>query len=171
MSHLTNHWSTRLALVALVLVLAAAPPAFAGSASTTLSVSATVANNCTISTSAVAFGNYDPLVANATTPLDQTGSVTITCTKGAVTTVGLDPGGNALGSTRRMAGGADLLTYELYKDSARTAVWGNSGADLLNPATAPSKAPRSFTIYGRVPAGQDVLAAAYADTVTATVNF
>jgi spore coat protein U-like protein len=38
-------------------------------------------------------------------------------------------------------------------------------------AAAPSKAARTFTVYGQVPAGQDVGAAAYTDTVLATINF
>ena len=63
--------------------LAAASTAFAGSATSNLAMSANVTANCTISTAAVAFGAYDPIVANAATPLDTTGTVTITCTKGA----------------------------------------------------------------------------------------
>lgn len=172
LSHLTHHWFTRLTSIAFVLALAVAPPALATTATSSLQVSATVANTCSISTSAVAFGTYDPLVANASAPLDQTGSVTITCTKGLDATIGLNLGSNASGSTRRMTDGAsDYLTYELYKDSGRTAVWGNSGADLNDPGPAPSKAPRAITIYGRVAGGQDVPAGSYTDTVTATVNF
>ncbi len=144
---------------------------YAGSATSSLSVSATVASNCTISTSALSFGSYDPIVANATANLDGTGTVTITCTKGAVTTVGLDLGGNASGTTRRMASGTERLSYELYKDSSRSSVWGNSGTDLNDTGTAPSKAARAFTVYGRIPSAQDVAAGSYSDTVTATVNF
>jgi spore coat protein U-like protein len=70
-----------------------------------------------------------------------------------------------------MTDGADFLTYELYQDSNRTTVWGNSGAGLLSPAAAPSKAARNFTVYGRVTANQDVAAGSYSDTVLATVNF
>jgi spore coat protein U domain-containing protein, fimbrial subunit CupE1/2/3/6 len=156
-------------------LLAAAAPAFAGSATSTFSVTASVASNCTISTTSIAFGAYDPIVANATTPLDTTGSVTITCTKGAATTIGLNAGNNsanATGTTRAMKSGSDYLSYEIYQDSGRSTVWGNSGAGLFTPAVAPDKAPRTFTMYGRVPAGQDVPASgSYTDTVTATVNF
>ena len=77
----------------------------AASTSTSLSVTATVNNNCTISTAALAFGVYDPVVTNASSPLDGTGTVTIACTKGATTTIGLGLGSNASGSTRRMADG------------------------------------------------------------------
>lgn len=144
----------------------------AATATANLSVSATVSNNCTISTAALAFGSYDPVVAHASTNLDGSGTVTIACTKGAATTIGFGLGSNAAGSTRRMGDGAsDFLTYELYQDSGRTTVWGNSGAGLFTPAAAPSKAARNFTVYGRVTSNQDVPAGSYADTVVATVNF
>jgi spore coat protein U-like protein len=148
------------------------PSAAAATATANLTVTATVTNNCTISTAPVAFGNYDPVVANASTSLDSTGTVTVACTKGATATVGLSLGSNPSGSTRRLKdGGTNVLTYELYQDSGRSTVWGDAGAALLSPGAAPSKAPRSFTVYARVPSGQDVAAGNYTDTVVATVNF
>jgi spore coat protein U domain-containing protein, fimbrial subunit CupE1/2/3/6 len=89
----------------------------------------------------------------------------------ATATLGLGLGGNASGSTRRMGDTTNYLTYELYQDSGRTTVWNDSGAGLLSPSTAPSKAPRNFTVYGRVTGSQDVPAGNYNDTVVATVNF
>jgi spore coat protein U-like protein len=112
------------------------------------------------------------VVANASANLDGTGTVIVACTKGASATVGLGLGLNASGSTRRMSnGGTEYLDYELYQDSGRTTVWGNSGAGLYSPGAAPSKAARNFTVYGRVTANQDVAAGSYSDTVVATVNF
>jgi spore coat protein U-like protein len=144
----------------------------AATATANLGVSATVTNNCTISTVALAFGSYDPVVANASTNLDGTGTVTVACTKGSTATIGLGAGANASGATRRMGDGAtNFLTYELYQDSSRSTVWANSGTGLLSPAAAPSKAARSFTVYGRVASDQDVPAGNYSDTVVATVNF
>jgi spore coat protein U-like protein len=143
----------------------------AGSATANLSVTATVSNNCTISTTTVAFGAYDPVVTNASAALDGTGGVTIACTKSATSTIGLGLGSNASGSTRRMANGTEYLTYELYQETGRATVWGNSGGGLYTPAAAPSFAPRTFTVYGRVAAGQDVPAGSYTDTVVASVNF
>jgi spore coat protein U-like protein len=159
---------------ALIVVLASAP-AFAASATSNFSVSATVTNNCTITTAAISFSGYDPTGTNLSAPLDATGSVTITCTKGAATTVGLSAGANfanATGTTRAMKSGSDYLSYELYQDTGRATVWGNSGGGLFTPPVAPSKDPRTFTTYGRIPAGQDVPAGTtYTDTVTATINF
>jgi spore coat protein U-like protein len=146
--------------------------ASAATATANLGVSATVTNNCTISTAALAFGSYDPVVANASANLDGTGTVTVACTKGATATVGLGLGANALASVRRMTDGStNYLSYELYSDAGRTTVWGNAGAALYSPGAAPSKAARNFTVYGRVTSNQDVPAGSYNDTVVATVNF
>jgi len=163
--------TARVALIFGGLVFGLAAPALAQTATANLSVTATVAKNCSITTTAVAFGSYDPVVANATTPLDGTGSVVVTCTKGAGTRIDLGLGGNASGSVRRMLGGTDLLTYELYTDTGRSTVWGSGAGAGQTIAAAPNKNPRTFTVYGRVAAGQDVGAASYADTVVATINF
>src|SRR5688572_29204745 len=101
--------------------------------STNLTVNATVVKNCTISTAPVAFGNYDPVAANATAPLDGVGTVTVTCTKGAPAKVGLGVGSNAQGTVRRMiATAAEYLAYELYKDTGRTSVWGDALSTALD---------------------------------------
>src|SRR6266849_6295257 len=92
----------------------------AASWSASLGVTASVANNCTISTLPLAFGSYDPVVANASTALDGTGTVTIACTKGATTTIGLGLGSNASCSATRLTDGSgNYLTYEAYQDSPR----------------------------------------------------
>jgi len=163
--------SARIALVFGGLVLGMAAPAFAQTATANLGISASVAKNCTISTTAVAFGAYDPIVTNAVNPLDGTGTVVVTCTKGAGTRIDLDLGTNASGTTRRMSGGGDFLTYELYTTTARTTVWGSGAANGLTIPAAPSKAARTYTVYGRVAGAQDVTATNYADTVVATINF
>ena len=163
--------TARVALIFGGLALGLAAPALAQTATTNLSVTALVAKNCSITTTAVAFGSYDPIVANAAAPLDGSGSVVVTCTKGSGTRIDLGLGGHATGSVRKMLGGTDLLTYELYSDTGRTTVWGSGAGAGQTIVTAPNKNPRTFTVYGRVPAGQDVGAASYADTVVATINF
>ena len=78
--------------------------------SASLTVSATVSKNCTITTAPVTFGAYDSVTANATAPLDGIGTVTVTCTKGAPAKVGLNAGSNAQGTTRRMSRGRDRVS-------------------------------------------------------------
>jgi spore coat protein U-like protein len=154
------------------LTLAAGSLVNAGTSTANLSTSAAVANNCTITTSPVAFGSYDPVGVNAATNLDGSGSVTVACTRGTTATIGLDLGSHASGSTRQLSNGSgSFLTYEFYQDSSRSTVWSNSGSGLVSPPAAPSKDGRVFNVYGRVALNQDVTSGTYSDTVTATVNF
>ena len=163
------------------LVLAAilvATPVFAQTATSNLAVSATVIANCTIATTPIAFGNYDPVSANAgaAAHLDSTGTVDVACTRGTPgLRIDLNTGANAAGvvaTTRAMTAGAGLfLDYELYSDNGRTTLWGSgagSGVTLTPPA---NKNVRSTTVYGRVPGAQDAAAGTYNDTVVATINF
>lgn len=133
-----------------------------------VAVSASVAANCVLTAGSLAFGAYDPLVANDTAALDQSGTFTIRCVKGVTANVGL---GDGLYTGRQMsAGGVDRLDYELYQDAGRTTVWTDSGAGRL-AYTAASKSASTLTIYGRVAAGQDVAAGSYVDTVVASAEF
>ena len=147
-------------------------PAFAGSATANLNVSASVAAVCTISTGPVAFGAYDPVIANAAADLNGTGTVTVACTKGTAATVDLGNGGNFSAGSRRMSSGSDFLNYALYKDAARTQVWGSGLAGgTTYTYNAASKAATAVTVYGRVPQAQDVTAGSYSDVVLATINY
>jgi spore coat protein U-like protein len=160
------------ALSGVVMAASFGSTASAATATANLGVGATVANNCTISTAPLAFGSYDPVVANASANLDGTGTVIVACTKGATATVGLGLGSNASGAVRRMTdGSSNYLNYELYQDAGRSTVWSDAGAGLYSPGAAPSKTARNFTVYGRVTSNQDVPAGSYNDTVVATVNF
>jgi len=162
--------------VLLLSIGAATTTEAANTAQANLSVTASVTANCTISTTAVAFGAYDPITANASTALDGTGSVSVTCTSGASAKVTLDQGANAdTGSTdtvpaRRLTDGSShYLSYTLYQDSGRTTAWGNTAATGV--ASTGTGSAVSLSVYGSVSSGQNVPAGSYADTVVATVTF
>lgn len=152
----------------------------------TVSVSTSINANCTVTTSALNFGAYDPIGTQKTNDLDVgTNQISIACVQGSAPTIAFSLGLNASGSTRRMlrtTTPADYLSYELYQppgNSPNTAcnfsgslvVWGTSGSNLFTPSAPPSKASRSFYICARVPSAQDPSVGTYNDTVTATVNF
>lgn len=161
----------------------AAPKAGAATATANLLVTATVSANCTISTTALAFGSYDPVVAHASTNLNASGTVTVACTKGTTgLSIGMGNGGNFSGGTRRMAGGGDFLTYSLFRPPNNTPgtactfpgalAWGTTiGTNTLALTNSPSKAGRTYNVCGTITAGQDVTVASYSDTVVATINF
>jgi spore coat protein U-like protein len=159
-------------ILSLVILSMTSIPAFAATATANLSVSASVSAVCTITTTPVAFGAYDPVVANAAANLNATGTVTVACTKGAAATIDLDNGSNLSGGSRRMASGTDFLTYALYKDAARTQVWGSGLAGGTTSAyNSASRTATAVTVYGTVPQAQDVAVGAYSDVVVATINY
>ncbi|HUL60206.1 MAG TPA: spore coat U domain-containing protein [Anaeromyxobacteraceae bacterium] len=154
---------SRIALVAALLGFAG--NAFAATATSNITVTATVIKSCQLTAGTVAFGNYDPLAAANT---DATGTFTVACNKGTAWSISLGLGANASGAIRRMTDGTNFLTYELYNDAGRTTVW---NAVNLVSGVAANKTAVSETIYGRVTAGQDLAAASFTDTVVATVTF
>ena len=143
----------------------------AATVSSTMSVTATVTANCTISTSALAFGNVNTISgAN----VDGTGGLTITCTNGTPwsAAAGVGAGSGASYANRRMTSGANLLNYNIYTTAARTTVWGNGTAGTSAVAGTGSGTAQAVTVYGRVASGQTgVPAGAYADTVSVTVTY
>jgi spore coat protein U-like protein len=159
-------------------ILLAAIPFHASAATQTanLTVSATISANCTISTAAVAFGAYDPVVTNASAALNGTGTITTTCTTGASPVITLGQGATPAGTStdaaplRRMASGANRMAYALYQNTGRTTVWGNTPG-TAPPAVAGTGLAQNTTVYGQVSGGQNLPAGSYADTVVATVTF
>lgn len=158
-----------------------AAPVFAGPSpqTGTFNVTATVNGSCrVVSTTDIAFGVYDPADVNFSTALDGTGSISVRCVRGVTANVALDQGLYAgAGSTcvapvRRMSdGGTERLGYGIYSDAARTTAWGCDAANDQTFTSTASNASHVLTTYGRVPAGQDVAAGSYSDTVTVTVTF
>ena len=79
-------------------------------------------------------------------------------------------------STRSMRqGSGNSVTYNLYRDSSRGLVWGQTpGVDTVTQSLSiPNKSTASttFTIFGRIGALQNVSTGSYADSVVATVSY
>ena len=152
--------------------------ASAASQTSVVAVSASVSQSCTIGTAAIAFLPYDPVNANATVADDQTGDITIRCTKGTGgITIDLGNGAYNTGRQRRMvnlASSDSFINYEVYKETGRTSIWGagdggslRSGSDLDGTGSVVA-----VTMYGRIPPGQlSAPAGAYTDTLVSTINF
>lgn len=177
--------NTVLSLSIAVALSAISGVTLAASASTFVPVSANVTQNCAISTSgALAFTTYDPVGVNATAPLNATGQISVTCSKGAVgLTIGMDNGAHVAATQRQMIGvtATNLLQYNIFQPPSNapatactfpgTTAWTASGTGLLTLTSAPNKVARVYSVCGTIPAGQDVAADTYSDTVGATINF
>jgi spore coat protein U-like protein len=131
-------------------------------------VTAGLTSACTVTTTDLAFGSYDPLILNsggAGSDLDAQATITVTCQAGAAPIVWITPD-----TAGRVMTGPGNLVYELYSDAARTAVWGsNASTGFKLPVSG--GAAQQLMVYGRVPRGQNVSVGAYSQMVTVTVNF
>ena len=80
---------------------------------------------------------------------------------------GLHPGTGI----RRMAGAEGYVSYELYRDAARTQTWGDTTGDRYDGASGAAGEAVTVTVYGRVPAQDEVPPGPYSDTVVATLYY
>lgn len=136
--------------------------------------------SCTIAAlSSAAFGSYNPFSASN---LDGVATATINCTstkssETATISVTASAGTSGSFASRQMQGpGANRLNYNLYIDVNRTQIFGTGASGTFadtGSTTVGSGSPSSLTetIYGRIPAGQDVGTGAYSDVLIYTVNF
>lgn len=131
-----------------------------------LSVHASIAvASCTASTQAVVFGNYDVFSQAA---LQGVGGIEVSCSPAATYSISLSTGNGSF-QQREMLGGGAILYYNLFTSAAYSVVWGDgSGASSTVAGTGELE---FHTIYGLVPAGQNLRAGNYTDTIVVTINF
>ncbi len=136
---------------------------------------------CTFSSvPGVAFGLYDDSSSAAT---DITSYVDVLCSRnGGPPNVTLEVSiGNSANtgqiSTRALknAASAVLLNYNLYRDTARSQVWGatpgvDTGSTTLTGISNSSSRSTRINIYGRITALQNATVGNYADALSITVS-
>lgn len=122
---------------------------------------------CTISAAAVSFSTY---ASNQTNPDYGTGSVTINCAASLPYSIAIDGGSNpgAYPERRMMMTGPFYISYYLYRDAAHTLTWGVPNDDLTGVGSGSDQA---YTVYGKIPGGQNVTLGSYSDSLTVTVSF
>lgn len=142
-----------------------------------INVNATVIATCSITTSPLAFGNYDALAGTAR---QGSAGLEVTCSQGSTAVIALAGGTNADGAQRRMSDGTAFLNYSIFKPlssaagaaCAYTDVWGpGGGGTAFSTTAAPNLATRTYNVCGQIPAGQSVPLGTYTDIVVATVTF
>ena len=142
---------------------------------------------CTVRSTGMAFGNYQPLTYTVKlTSADKTSTadVKVICTGLLATggyTISLGPStygtGNRI-STRYLNNtthGGLYMAYNIFTESAYTTIWGNgftgspvtgTGSLILGTST------NNHTVYGKVLAGQNTLKAGiFSDSLTMTLTY
>lgn len=151
----------------LAAALVGVKPASGATSTANLSVSVEVQPTCNVGNGTLNFGTYSPISGSL---VDASTTFQLTCTKGTSATIALGQGAN-YSSGRRMSSGTEFLTYELYKESARTNVWGDSIGTTVS-VVASSSAAQTISVYGRVAASQTTVGVGtYTDSVLITVTF
>jgi len=130
---------------------------------------------CTAAMSAVSFGSVNVLAGSA---VDTTGTLTISCSglkknKSYRFCTDIAAGADVSGSQRRMASGTNRLSFDLYKDAARSQQWGNYANNFLgggsqNDFTSDGSGnlSASVTVYARLAALQQTATpAAYVEAM------
>lgn len=123
--------------------------------------------SCAVSTQPLDFG----AVAGVLVARTATSNLSVTCTEGGAYSVGLD-GGITTGDVmdRRMElGPGQTLSYQIYRDPARTQLWGSTPA--LRVEGTGSGLAQSIPLYGLVPAQGLQPVGSYTDRVTVTVYY
>ncbi len=134
----------------------------------------TVEAACLVTAPALSFGFYDGLSG---APATTSGNAVITCNDAPPPTVTLELGPSAVSGgffprQMRHDGGSDRLSYNFFVDPGGAAVFGDgTGGTQTRSDKVLKNKPWTVTIYGRIPAGQDVSAGTYSDTLTITINF
>ena len=120
---------------------------------------------CSLNVIGLTFGGYDPF---SVTDTDITGSVSVSCDTDTSVQISLSAGLGPF-AARQMKSGANPLFYNLYTDPSHLSLWGDGspGTNLVSF----SGTAGSYTVYGRIPAGQNVPVGAYGDTITVTLTF
>jgi spore coat protein U-like protein len=80
-------------------------------------------------------------------------------------------------SNRTLRSGTNILNYNLYYDAGYSEIRGNgsggsyTGSATLNLTAGNPTQTATGTIYGKIPAGQNVAPGTYTDTLVVTITF
>jgi spore coat protein U-like protein len=143
-----------------------------------LPLSAQAIAECSATASGAVFGGY---TFSNTAPTYVVGNVQVSCSLTGILSqlvsydISLSTGTSTSYAPRKMVNGANWLIYNLYKDASKSVIWGNgiSGTSIVSDRYLVEllTTVRNYAIYGQIPAGQNVPAGIYSDTIVVTVNY
>jgi spore coat protein U-like protein len=136
---------------------------------------------CTATAGGLAFGVYNPLSALGDA---STESLSVTCDahgNGSATVspiLTLSTGLSGSYAIRKMFSGVNPLNYNIYLSTAYNQIVGDGTGGSVVGTTTPfvvvaggTSVTVTWTLYGFIPASQNVLPGSYSDTITVTVTY
>ena len=130
------------------------------------------AQGCSVWVIPVSFGSYDTLVASA---VDAKGHIYVTCDPDlsyqVILDQGMQSGGEFFPRKMILSGGEHAMSYNLYRDTACTEVWGDGTNNTYVRIGVGTGWEQQFVVNGRLAGGQNVPVGIYGDTVTVTIEW
>ncbi|MDB5886086.1 MAG: Spore coat domain protein [Polaromonas sp.] len=135
---------------------------------------------CTVGSSGLAFGPYQPLTfagKRNSADVTSTASVSVNCDLvngllGYTLKLGPSPAGNSI-SPRYMgnpSGGANMV-FNVYTNATYSTIWGDGSTGSIISRGA-LNGNSVLTVYGKIPAGQNTLrAGSFSSALTVTLTF
>jgi spore coat protein U-like protein len=141
--------------------------------------SAAVLFGCTVSAGGINFGTYNPLNGAGDAA---TGAWSVTCTatgsgSAAVAgTLSLSTGSSGRYTPRTLRSGANILNYNIYLTPSYAQILGDGSAGTYAPSDSGNVVAGQVylvtgSMYGYIPALQDVAPGAYSDSIVITVSY
>ena len=137
--------------------------------------STTVVKKCTTLTGGTI--SFDAYVPDSTTDNTKSTTISVKCTLATPVNISMNAGKNSSDTSVRkllLDGGStsnagESLQYSLYSDSSHTTVWDSvTGVDFNGLGL---KSTKTLTVYGKIPAAQDVKTGSFSDEVTVTLTY
>lgn len=139
------------------------------------------AGGCSLSTSGLAFGNYQPVtLPGKVSSVDAVSNATLSMVCTGITTGGFysvalgSSSGNSF-SPRLMTNpqGGPQMQFNVYTDPTYSTIWGDGTTGSVFTGTlAPGYSARTFTAYGKIPAGQNGLrVGSFSATLVVTLRY
>jgi len=131
---------------------------------------ASLAGNCSINVQGVAFGSYNPFNTAAS---NDVGTVVASCSGRGTLRVSLSTGQSGSYTMRYMVSAttSDQLDYNLYMNASRTRIFGDGTGGTRTVSRRYRNQTVDISIYGQIPALQNVASGNYLDSIVATITF
>jgi len=127
--------------------------------------------DCSVGATSVSFGAYD--VFSGAPNNNGIGTITLSCHGVGPSRIVTLSSGNSSDYTSRYMNNQILsghIIYNLYTNSARTLIWGD-GSGSSSTVHVSDSVFTTLSIYGEIPANQDVSVGYYTDSITVAIHF
>ncbi len=146
----------------------------AQTATTSMAVSVTIGNPCSITANNLTFSKFNPLKPVNPSNGQAQSNLYITCLVGIDYNIFLSAGNSADFTSRYMLGStsnSSKLRYNLYTDASFTNIWGDQTQSYLSGVG--SGLSQDFIVYGQIAGGQatTVRPDSYFDTIQVNISY